>query len=181
MAKISKEKWVVKGFKLLQKEGYNAIKLDNICEKFNVTSGSFYHHFTGMNEYITEILRYWEKETIGKFSEMTNKKLSAAEKRKLLIAFTYNISGTAEISFRAWALHNKIVRRFVNRFDDLRIKIAADIYKEHGLPAGRAYEIAEFANASWLGILEYCVYNPDKKQHLSGFLGNIVNRLLKVS
>ena len=163
MAKLSKEMWVKSGFRLLQKEGYHAIKLENLCEKFNVTRGSFYHHFDSMKSYIIELLKFWESESIGKVRKAISQSGDTNEKFRIFLHIIYALSGKTEISFRVWALHDRTVRKYVDYVDRERIKITADIYSELGVQRAKAEELAQTGYLVWLGVMSYHLYNDKDK------------------
>ena len=64
MARISKADWIRRGLEVLSEEGYHAIRIDWLCEKFKITKGSFYHHFESLEDYERQLFKYWEKETL---------------------------------------------------------------------------------------------------------------------
>ncbi|GAA0076497.1 TetR/AcrR family transcriptional regulator [Clostridium sp. CTA-5] len=43
--------------KLMQKEGYDSITIQNICEKAGVSVGSFYHYFESKNDILIELYK----------------------------------------------------------------------------------------------------------------------------
>ncbi|MBC8048490.1 MAG: TetR/AcrR family transcriptional regulator [Fimbriimonadaceae bacterium] len=178
MAKLSKEDWVQKGFKLLEKEGYHAIKLENICDKFHVTRGSFYHHFGSMNEYVQEILKYWKDHTIAAFQEILKDCKTPVEKRTRMIEFVFGLSAKAELSVRAWALSNKVVRKYVDYMDKERVRITAEIYYELGLQKELSAELAVFAHSNYIGIQTYYIQNPGNKAKTIQLLSTLVSLYL---
>ncbi|WP_259596222.1 TetR/AcrR family transcriptional regulator [Clostridium botulinum] len=42
---------------LMQKEGYDNITIQNICEKAEVSVGSFYHYFESKNDILIELYK----------------------------------------------------------------------------------------------------------------------------
>src|SRR6476660_892769 len=104
MARLTKSDWIRKGFKVLNDEGYDAIKIDHLCHKFGVTKGSFYHHFDSIADYEEDLLKYWEKETLGRIKEVVNSGETPKERLIFMIKEVFSVSGKKELSIRAWAL-----------------------------------------------------------------------------
>ena len=46
--RLSADDWIQAGFALLAEGGPNALRLDRLCERLEVTKGSFYWHFADM-------------------------------------------------------------------------------------------------------------------------------------
>ncbi|MBS1837022.1 MAG: TetR/AcrR family transcriptional regulator [Actinobacteria bacterium] len=54
--------WLVAGQDLLRRGGYPAVKLSSLCEITGRTTGSFYHHFSGMADYLVELASFFGTE-----------------------------------------------------------------------------------------------------------------------
>jgi hypothetical protein len=156
MARLTKADWIRRGIKVLNDEGYAAIKIEHLCIKFGVTKGSFYHHFESIGDYEEELLKYWESETLGRIKEVVNSGKNPKERLNLMIKEVFSVSGKTELSLRAWALHNKTVKKYLDKMDGERIGVTCKLYLEMGVGKEKAAELAEFAYTAWLGI--QCFY-----------------------
>ena len=56
MPKLSKEDWLEKGFEILSEFNQDKLRIQYLCDRLGVTKGSFYHHFQGIQGYISELL-----------------------------------------------------------------------------------------------------------------------------
>jgi len=57
--RLSADDWIEAGFAVLAESGPNALRIDALCERLNVTKGSFYWHFTDMPAYRSAVVEAW--------------------------------------------------------------------------------------------------------------------------
>ena len=57
--RLTAEDWIEAGFAVLADSGPNALRVDALCERLNVTKGSFYWHFTDMPAYRCALVEAW--------------------------------------------------------------------------------------------------------------------------
>ena len=53
--RLTADDWIEAGFAVLADRGPNALRVDTLCDRLNVTKGSFYWHFTDMPTYRDEL------------------------------------------------------------------------------------------------------------------------------
>lgn len=150
--KLTKQDWVRKGFDMLSTEGYHAIMIDYLCAKFRITKGSFYHYFVGIDEYIKLLVKEWEKQVMMRLETVMVGAKTPEEKINRMVEFSFGFSGRLELSLRAWALHNRLVKNLLVKMEMRRIDIMTGLFVELGLSKNKAREMAELAHASWIGI-----------------------------
>ena len=49
--RLTADDWIDAGFAVLADSGPNALRIDRLCERLDVTKGSFYWHFTDFSAY----------------------------------------------------------------------------------------------------------------------------------
>src|ERR1700741_408236 len=54
--RLSADDWIEAGFAVLADSGPNSLRVEALCERLNVTKGSFYWHFTDMPTYSNELV-----------------------------------------------------------------------------------------------------------------------------
>lgn len=179
MARLTKTDWIRKGIKVLNDEGYAAIKIEHLCIKFGVTKGSFYHHFESIGDYEEILLKYWETETLGRIKEVVDSGQTPRERLNLMIKEVFSVSGKTELSLRAWALHNRTVKKYLDKMDSERIGVTRTLYLEVGVPAEKAGELAEFAYTAWLGIQCFYIGSSTQKDKTVRMINDLLNAPVK--
>ena len=58
---VSREAYFETGLDVLAGSGYGGLKLAEVCNRLGVTTGSFYHYFTGWPDYTRELLAHWRE------------------------------------------------------------------------------------------------------------------------
>jgi AcrR family transcriptional regulator len=57
--RLTADDWVQAGFAVLADSGPNALRIDRLCERLEVTKGSFYWHFTDLSAYRGAVVEAW--------------------------------------------------------------------------------------------------------------------------
>jgi AcrR family transcriptional regulator len=57
--RLSADDWIEAGFAVLADSGPSALRIDPLCERLNVTKGSFYWHFTDVAAYRGALVEAW--------------------------------------------------------------------------------------------------------------------------
>ena len=88
MAKLSREDWINRGLQVLAEEGMEAVRVEPLAKRLNVTKGSFYWHFKNRQALLLEILQAWvnlQTDSIINLVETAGGSASA----KLMYLFAY--------------------------------------------------------------------------------------------
>jgi AcrR family transcriptional regulator len=56
---VSREAYFETGLDVLSDLGYDGLKLTEVCNRLGVTTGSFYHYFSGWPAYTKELVAHW--------------------------------------------------------------------------------------------------------------------------
>ena len=59
---VSREAYFETGLDVLSDLGYGGLKLAEVCNRLGVTTGSFYHYFSGWPAYTRELVENWMQE-----------------------------------------------------------------------------------------------------------------------
>jgi AcrR family transcriptional regulator len=57
--RLTADDWIEAGFAVLADSGPNALRIDRLCERLEVTKGSFYWHFTDFSAYRSALVEAW--------------------------------------------------------------------------------------------------------------------------
>ncbi len=55
----AREKWLIEGLEALREGGTEAIRIDGLAKRLDLTKGSFYAHFESKGEFLTALCEYW--------------------------------------------------------------------------------------------------------------------------
>ena len=120
--KKTKKHWFEMGIKILGEGGQKQLTIDSLCQKLQMTKGSFYHHFSNRKKYIFGLLEYWSKrytsEIIRSIEKIDTPTLQAHELVKKVLVIPQKV----EMAIRVWALQNETVHHFQQQVDDMRIQ-----------------------------------------------------------
>ena len=62
-SRLTRTDWLVAARDALITEGKDALKIERLAKKLNVTRGGFYWHFRGRDDLLDALLKSWEQET----------------------------------------------------------------------------------------------------------------------
>jgi AcrR family transcriptional regulator len=131
---LNRESWVLAAFTLLCENGIDAVRVEPLAKKLNVTKGSFYWHFKNRTELHHALLEYWEK-------DMTQSVLDAANEfhgspRQRLINTLREIVGKERTKYdpfvRNWARKDAKVRKVVEYIDKIRLSFLHGLFIDIG-------------------------------------------------
>jgi AcrR family transcriptional regulator len=57
----TREDWLRAGLQALAEDGADGLRVMSVARRLNVTKGSFYWHFAGLDAYLGELAQYWER------------------------------------------------------------------------------------------------------------------------
>ncbi|MBK5721457.1 TetR/AcrR family transcriptional regulator [Dysgonomonas sp. Marseille-P4677] len=156
MKKIEKTDWCEEGLKVLAKEGFQRITIDNLCFLLNKTKGSFYHHFQNIDGYIEALMKYWSQKNTADFIKATEAVANIEEKYIKLNDLTSLASHKSEQVIRAWSFSNKLVKQYLEQVDDFRTEYLIKLNVQSGMNAQKAKDYAVIEYATLIGIQQLC-------------------------
>ena len=151
MKTLSKTDWLKEGLAVLGDEGSTGITINNLCNRLEISKGSFYHHFKNVEEYIKELMIFWVEGNTLELIRLTNEQ-ETETKRAKLHEITVTLDHRPELSIRAWSFTNPIVKEYVQKVDRIRFDYLIDIGLAEGLDAGRARQLALLCYSSLIGV-----------------------------
>ena len=133
----SRLSWLKLGINTIDQYGLTELKINALCEKLNVTKGSFYHWFKSKGDYEMQILEFWKQRFTSAFIEKSE--VGETDKQKLSLLGRQCINGAIngnrlEFEINAWSFKNPKVKAFVysvyqTRYEYLE-KLLSGIYQD---------------------------------------------------
>ncbi|MBL1141123.1 MAG: TetR/AcrR family transcriptional regulator [Proteobacteria bacterium] len=131
---LSRESWVLAAFDTLYKDGIDAVRIEPLAKKMNVTKGSFYWHFKNRTELHDALLEYWEKEMTQSVLDAANEFHGSPKQR--LINTLRDIIGNERTKYdpfvRNWARNDTKVRKVVEYIDKIRLSFLHGLFIDIG-------------------------------------------------
>jgi AcrR family transcriptional regulator len=162
MTRTTRQDWLEQGLHLLSQSGAESLTIDSICSHLKVTKGSFYHHFTNREDFLTEILHYWEATFTQRFIEISQQGSTPAEQMQRLVVESH---GTDEVAIRNWALVDPVAREVQQRVDQQRITYLEQLQAHFTADPHQAHLMAKMIYAILIGA--QTVFPPYTRDELN--------------
>jgi AcrR family transcriptional regulator len=91
------------GLEILADRGFGGLKLAELCSRLGVTTGSFYHYFSGWNAYTRELLGYWRQDRTVRLIEVIRAQPDPRRRIQAIIDVALALPHGAEAAIRAWS------------------------------------------------------------------------------
>jgi AcrR family transcriptional regulator len=125
--------------------GSEAMTIALLCERLQVTKGSFYHHFGGMPNFVAELLQFWESEHSERLIAVSKAQPDPATRITLLIDIAVGLPHGSEAAIRAWARSNPGVAEVTARVDRKRERHLVDAITAVGVERARAKNLGRLS------------------------------------
>lgn len=173
-AKLGRQDWINAGLMVLAEGGVEAIRIEPLAKRMNMTKGSFYWHFKNRNDLLDAILAEWvELDTNGIIEQVDQ--IDADPKTTLLylleLAYADNdfmpglADGRIENAIRAWAKIDQKVAELIAQVDQKRLSYTKALFLKIGFSEAEALVRARLAYYSLVGELTIGV--PTNQAHRS--------------
>lgn len=165
MVSRSKEIWLEAGLELLTVEGQQGLTIERLCGQTKKTKGSFYHHFSGTQDFEGQLLAYWQKAHTQDLIDLTVE-APPQEALKKLRQLTRGLSTDRELALRSWAARHEEAARVVHKVDRTRVEHLALLYVADGFPKDRARTVAWAEYSLLIGMAQLRSTLPDQQRRL---------------
>ncbi len=129
-----RELWLAAGQELLRRGGIAAVKLQALTDRLELTTGSFYHYFTGMADYLEQLARHF-----GTDQTTDNLALIADAEPRERLRRLYAMSlderlGPLDAAMRDWAGSNALAAQAVKDADTSLLRFIERAFIDLGYP-----------------------------------------------
>ena len=152
MERLTTERYFEEALALLGEQGSQALTIAAMCERLDVTKGSFYHHFSGMPAFCDELLAYWEREHSDRLIALSLAESDSSLRITSITEMAVNLPHASESAIRAWGRSSPDVAAVVERVDQHRERHVVESLESLGLPPERARIFARLALDLLIGI-----------------------------
>jgi AcrR family transcriptional regulator len=153
--RLSADDWIEAGFAVLADNGPNALRVDPLCERLNVTKGSFYWHFTDMAAYRGALVEAWgslhdrDRRPFENMPDVDPPERLAVMMRTLVAPQHWAL----ERAMRVWALTDDAVSVSVQQSDARVLRAVRQAFVDCGFEADEATLRALVVFAAGVGLL----------------------------
>jgi AcrR family transcriptional regulator len=148
----SAEDFFAAALELLERYGFPSVTTVALCSRLGVTRGSFYHHFSDLDDFVERLLGYWEDRFTRRATAAVEALIDVAEQRRLQLNLAGELPHGAEAAIRAWSLVSPRVAVVQRRVDDFRISSTVDHLRRQGLSSRDAQIYADLAVSCLIGL-----------------------------
>ncbi len=132
---VSREAYFQTGLDVLSDLGYGGLKLAEVCNRLGVTTGSFYHYFSGWPAYTRELVENWMKERTVLVIEFLKSETDPRRRIDKLIQVGLELPHGAEAAIRVWSAIDPDVYKIQVQVDQQRFDVmyssAMEILQNH--------------------------------------------------
>lgn len=123
----TKKDWLEAGLTLLHEKGFLNLTIDELTLRLGITKGSFYHHFKNYDDFKENLLAFFEERGTLQIIEQANTGQKPLEKLELILKSKLGYPPELEVTVRAWALHDPLVRRYQEKIDAQRLQYTQEL------------------------------------------------------
>jgi AcrR family transcriptional regulator len=151
--KLSTGDWVNAGLKALARDGFTAVKADQIAKRLTVSRGSFYWHFADTAAFQKAVMQRWRDVAAESVIRDLESLSTASERLPHLLRVAFDADTALEIAMRAWASSDTRARALVRSVDDRRLAYLERILKDGGVAADHVRPRAQILYWTYLGFV----------------------------
>lgn len=151
VAALTKDRYFEAAFDIIATEGFDALTITALCQRLDVTIGSFYHHFKGSKAFLEAFYRHWETEHAHQLVEQVRLEDDPLSRLALLRKMAAGLPHEAEAAIRAWSRRHPDAAATQRRVDEARVDVIVETLRRLGLPPGRAKTLALMAVSVLVG------------------------------
>ncbi|SON62918.1 hypothetical protein MSIMFI_04448 [Mycobacterium simulans] len=164
-SRLTVDDWLQAGYALLSEEGLNALKLDRLTARLDVTKGSFYWHFADMAAYRRALIDSWaqlhdkDRREVERMGEIPPRERLLRMAGILVRSRLWKL----ELAMREWARSDETVAAAVRSADGRLLNAMKQAYRDYGFEDEELEMRANTAFAAGIGMLHLAGPTPTKQ------------------
>ena len=132
--RVSKSEWLEAALEVLEREGVDAVRVQRLARKLQISKSGFYWHFKDRNDLLQQLLDHWAHEYTEVVSE--NELLASLEPRERLYQITRMIDrhklGKYDVVIHSWARADPLAKAATDKVTKIRLEFLRKIFRELG-------------------------------------------------
>lgn len=160
--------WLDEGIRRVAIKGLSDLNISEIADELAISKSSFYHFFNTKEEYLEQLIEYWEEEgtvNIIKYV-LLQKNLKQPITFLLNHTFTVNFENERVLQqFRAAAGTSTYLKNKVEEIDQIRISFLIAMLGQSSYSNGEIADKARQIYRFFLGTVAHCTFvKPNKEE-----------------
>ncbi len=139
------------GLDLLSEHGPRGVTVAALCLRLRVTKGSFYHHFSGVPEFLRRLLSHWEAQEVQRLAEAWARAELDRPTEIAKLAATWGVRHEAETAIRALGRTDPAAAEVQSRVDERREEHLRRLFVAMGIEEARAVVLARLGMSVLIG------------------------------
>ena len=160
--------WLDEGIKRVAVKGLLFLNIAEIADEIKISKSSFYHYFNSKEEYLEQLIEYWEEEGTINIIKQVLLQDDLAEPILFLLKNIFDTNFENEFvlqQFRASAGANKNIEKKVEEIDQIRISFLIAMLSKSGYSGQELNNKARHIYRFFLGTIAHCrLVIPNKKE-----------------
>jgi AcrR family transcriptional regulator len=155
--RVTREDWLGAALAALAEGGIGAVAVEPLARRLEVTKGSFYNYFAGLDAFFAALLAWWEAEATEEVIRELDAIADPSARLERLFSRSWDRVDhlRAEAALAAAAVAgDPRVRPSYLRVNKRRLDYVRSLYRAFGLPAAEADRWAATAYGTYLGTLQ---------------------------
>jgi AcrR family transcriptional regulator len=149
--RLTAEDWIEFALQTLAREGFDALKADVLARKLGISRGSFYWHFTDLNDLHARVIEHWKQAATEAIIVDIERYRLPEERFDALLRHAFGRGALLEIRMRTWAENNVQAQRAVSDIDRRRREYIEHLLVEAGVAPTLAATRAQLVYWTYLG------------------------------
>ncbi|NIP41979.1 MAG: TetR/AcrR family transcriptional regulator [Gammaproteobacteria bacterium] len=153
MNRKNKQSWLKVGLQVIGDEGVNALTIQRMTEILGITKGSFYHHFTNIETFKSELIEFWANQYLSTANDIPEAPAERLALLDLIMKEGFSQITEPEVAIRAWAQQNEMVRQVVTQVDKVRNQFVYKVFLGLESDKAKAKLIADTFSTMLIGCI----------------------------
>jgi AcrR family transcriptional regulator len=149
--RLSAADYLREALEILAESGSEALTIAQLCDRLAVTKGSFYHHFGGMPNFVTQLLAFWEAEHSERLLAVSRSRREPGARVASLFELAVGLPHGSEAAIRAWGRSNREVAAAIEQIDRKRERSLVGAITAVGVDRARARVVGRLALDALIG------------------------------
>jgi len=176
--RLGRQDWIEAVLDVLAERGIEGVRIDRICERLEVTKGSFYHHFGGREDLLDAVADYWAN-TQPKDSAIVfeNPEVDASDRLDAITRLVNDRGlGPRDHAMRAWAMADERAAAAVRTADRQILALLERLLRDVQVPADEVEPLARVLFFSTIGTYDAPTALPrGSRRALAAYLLRLVH------